>query len=446
MNSTRSWLVFSGGALAYLLAVLQRTTFGVAGVEATDRFAVSAAAISTVVVVQILVYALLQIPVGVLVDRLGAPALIIAGAVVMGVGQGLLAVSESYWPALAARVLVGVGDAATFVSVIRLLPSWFDGPLLPQLSQWVGTAGQIGQILSAFPFALLLHAQGWTPAFLAAAGVAVLSAGAGAVLLRSGPERITTAELRTIDPAEMGLRASLGRPGTQLGFWAHLLAGSIPVVFGVMWGYPFLTAGLGYDPALASGIFLMIVVGTVVSGPIVGLLQARYPMRRSTLVLVIVGATYAVWTVVLVWQPAPPPWLVGLLFLCAGTCGPASLIGLDVARSFNPHHAHGSATGFVNSGGFIGGFVGMFFIGVVLDVVDAVRVASGEPSQLYSLDGFRIAFLVAYLVAGVATVCLLWARKHTRRRMFEEQGIVIAPLWVALIEARGRRRPPGVRQ
>lgn len=446
MNSTRSWVVFAGAAFAYLVGVMQRTSFGVAGVDATERFAVSAAAISIVAVVQIVVYAVLQIPVGVLADRVGAPPLIVAGAVIMAVGQGVLAIAGDIGIALLARVLVGAGDALIFVSVMRLLPAWFQGRILPQLSQWVGMTGQLGQVVSAFPFAFLLHLQGWTPAFLLASAVGLLTAGVGLAALRRGADRVTTAEIRTIEPSERGLRASFGRPGTQLGFWAHLLAGTVPTMLGILWGYPFLRAGLGYEPATASGVFTLMVIGTFVSGPIVGLLVARHPMRRSDLVLAITWGVYILWAVALLWQPQPPLWLVALLFLGVGTCGPASLVGLDVARSANPRHAYGSATGIANTGGFIGGFIGMLLVGVVLDLVDEVRVAQGAASDLYSLEGFRVAFLSSYLIAIVGTVGLLWKRRHTRRRLSEESGIVIAPLWVALISARGRRRPPRVRE
>lgn len=446
MNSARSWLVFGGAAFAYLIAVMQRTSFGVAGVEATDRFAVNAAVISVVAVVQIVVYAVLQIPVGVLADRIGAPVLILGGALIMAAGQVMLSFSGGIMLALVARVFVGIGDAATFVSVIRLLPGWFDGRILPQLSQWVGMTGQLGQILSVFPFALLLHLQGWTPAFLTAAGASVLAAILAGLIVRRGAALVTTQELRTIDPTEAGLRASLARPGTQLGFWAHLLAGSVPTMLGILWGYPFLTAGLGYDPSTASGVFAMMVVGTLVSGPIVGLVIARHPLRRSDLVLTITWIMFAIWAAVLLWQPAPPIWLVAMLFFSVGICGPASLIGLDVARSSNPHHAHGSATGVANSGGFVGGFIAMLLVGLVLDLVDEARVAAGATSQLYSLEGFRFAFLSVYLIAVVGTIGLLYKRRHTRRRLYEEQGIEIAPLWVALFGARGRRRPPDVRE
>lgn len=446
MNSARSWVVFGGATFAYLVSVMQRTSFGVAGVDATERFEVSASVISVVAVVQVVVYAMLQIPVGVLADRVGAPPLIVVGAVIMAVGQGVLALSDDIAFALAARVLVGVGDAFTFVNVIRLLPGWFEGRILPQLSQWVGMMGQFGQIISAFPLAFVLHLQGWTPAFLLAAGAAVLAAFVAIATLRRGTERVTTAEIRTIEPSELGLRASFRRPGTQLAFWAHLISGTVPTMLGILWGYPFLTAGLGYDPGTASGVFILMVVGTVVSAPLIGLLIARHPLRRSDLVLSITWSVYGIWALVLLWQPVPPLWLVAALFLGVGVCGPASLVGLDLARSFNPRHAQGSATGIANSGGFVGGFIGMLMVGVVLDIVDEVRVSGGAASELYSLAGFRIAFFSTFLIAVVGTIGLFWKRRHTRRRLYEESGILIAPLWVALISARGRRRPPRVRE
>ena len=64
MNSARSWVVFGGAVFAYIVGVTQRTSFGVVGVDATERFDVTAAAISTVAVVQIIVYAVAADPGG----------------------------------------------------------------------------------------------------------------------------------------------------------------------------------------------------------------------------------------------------------------------------------------------------------------------------------------------------------------------------------------------
>lgn len=440
MNSARSWIVLGGAVFAYLIGVTQRTSFGVASVEATQRFHVNAAAISTVAVVQIIVYAALQIPVGVLVDRIGSRNLIVGGALLMAAGQTVLAFSPSLAVAIAGRILVGMGDAATFVSVIRLLPNWFGGRVLPQLSQWVGAIGQLGQIVSAVPFAFLLHALGWQQALLVASGTSVLAAAVALAVVRRGEPPTATSPVPTTG-IRTQLLASLRRPGTQLAFWAHFVGGTVPTLMAIMWGYPFLTAGLGYNVPTAATVFSMLVVGSLIGSPIVGFLVARFPLRRSNVVLTVVYAIFVIWSAVLLWPGGPPLWLVVVFFIAAGTGGPGSVVGFDLARSFNPSHALGSASGIVNVGGFLGGFVSMLLIGVALDATHAARVAAGGASSLYSLDSFRIAFLVPYVVVAVGVVGLLRARRRTRRRMFEEEGIEIAPLWVALFGSRRRTRP-----
>ena len=79
-----AWLVWAAGVFAYMVAVTQRTSFGIAGVEATERFSATASVLSVFTVVQLLVYAGLQIPVGMLVDRYGPRLLIAGGAAQIG--------------------------------------------------------------------------------------------------------------------------------------------------------------------------------------------------------------------------------------------------------------------------------------------------------------------------------------------------------------------------
>ncbi|ARJ05471.1 MFS transporter [Cnuibacter physcomitrellae] len=436
MNSARSWLVFGVGVFAYTAAVLQRTTIGVAGVSAAERFESSAALLSSLAVLQLVVYAAWQIPFGILLDRVGPKALICGGSIVMVAGQLVLAFAPTIEPAILGRILVGTGDAAVFISVIRLTSSWFQGRIVPQLSQWVGNIGQFGQILSAIPFALILHSFGWTPAFSAAAGLSLLAFLLGIALLadrpRSAPEPAKAADIRE---ALSGLRAALRRPGTQLGFWSHFVSQSSGTVFALFWGYPFLVSAVGLPPEAASSLLVVIVISGVIAGPILGLLTARFPLRRSNLVLGITLAILAVWTAVILWPGIPPLWLIIVLLVVLGVGGPGSLIGFDFARSFNPMRSLGSANGIVNVGGFLASFVMMFVIGLLLDI----QLDTGVSSTLYELDAFRRAFLVQYVVIGFGLVMLVRARRRTRRRLEQDEGITVGPIWVALIRAWRRR-------
>ncbi|MGZ6880480.1 MAG: MFS transporter, partial [Mycobacteriaceae bacterium] len=145
----RAWLVWGVGVAAYTVAVLQRTSLGVAGLDVSQRFGVSAGVLAMFAVLQLLVYAAMQVPVGVMVDRLGPRVLVVSGAVLMALGQALLALAVALPAALLARVLVGAGDAMTFISVLRLVTAWFPHRRVPVVTQITGIVGQGGQILSA---------------------------------------------------------------------------------------------------------------------------------------------------------------------------------------------------------------------------------------------------------------------------------------------------------
>jgi hypothetical protein len=290
---------------------------------------------------------------------------------------------------------------------------------------------------------LLLGTVAWTPTFLilaAASGLGLI----GVLLFVDNGTTPITRSMPSVSGVPVSplrhIRDALARPGTRLGFWSHFVTQSSGTVFALLWGFPFLSVALGYGPSNASLILTLMVVTAIIVGPILGLLTARFPLRRSTIVLGIVVAMAVAWGIVLGWPGQPPVWSVILLVVVIAIGGPGSLIGFDFARTFNPLRSLGSANGIVNVGGFLASFVMMFVIGLLLDAYARATGGPSNPAHLYSLAGFRVAFLVQYLVIGTGVLFLIVARRQTRRRLHEQEGIEVAPLWVALMRAWRRRR------
>ncbi len=431
-----AWVVFGVLTLAYLVGILQRSSMGFAAVAATERFAVAATVLSMLGVVQIVMYAAFQIPVGVLIDRWGPRPLLLAGTVFMVLGQTTVALSEHIGFAILGRALVGVGDAATFTAAVRAVAMWFDGRRLPFLSQVFAQVGQVGQLVSAFPFVLLLHASSWTIAFLSAASCSVVAAVALVIVfLTSGAAPMPhVRQPLTLRETLRHLGEALRRPGTQVGFWSHFVSQSPLTTFTLLWGVPFLTSGIGLPTATASALVAVTVVVGMVCGPMVGILSARFPFRRTDVILALVVAMGVVWAAVLAWPGAPPLWLLVVMLVVMAIGGPASMIGFDFARSYNPARQHGSATGIVNVGGFLAAFTMMLLIGVVLDIAGG----RGSGASTYSLASFRWAFLVQYPVVGFGAIMLLRTRRRMRRSLRADEGITVAPIWIAV--ARRLRR------
>src|SRR4051794_10814250 len=127
----RAWVVWLVSLSVYLLAVFNRSSLGVAGLLAQDRFGISAAQLSFFVVLQLVVYAGLQIPIGILLDRYGSRALLLAGLVLMTVGQLAFAYATSFPVAVLAPAVLGARDAAGFVSVLPPVAPWVLGRQAP---------------------------------------------------------------------------------------------------------------------------------------------------------------------------------------------------------------------------------------------------------------------------------------------------------------------------
>lgn len=421
----RTWLVWGVALLAYAVAVFHRASLGVAGPAAQERFEAGASAVSLFLVLQLVVYAALQVPVGIALDRLGSRRMILLGALTMATGQLVLALAHDVPTAVAARVLVGTGDAMTFISVLRLVSLWFPGGRVAVVTQLTGLLGQAGQVVAAYPLVALLGSRTWGATFAGAAAVGVLVAVLVAVAVRDVPPGTELAPPQTLEQVRGNLRGAWREPGTRLGLYAHLSTQFSGTVFGLLWGFPFLTVGQGLAPGTAAGLLTLLVVSGMVFGPLVGQLCGRWPLRRSVLVFGILGATATTWTVVLSWPGRAPLPLLVLLVLVLSTNGPGSMIGFDYARTENPAARLGSASGVVNVGGFLASLLLMLGIGLVLDA--RTPGASAE----YALSSFKLAFALQYLLWLVGLAGVLRHRRELRTRLATD-GVVLAPLHVAV--------------
>jgi MFS family permease len=422
-GARQALLVWAVGLMVYLLAVFHRSSLAVAGLAAAERFDISAAQLATFTMVQLLVYAGMQIPVGLLVDRFGSRAVLVTGASILTCAQVGFAFADSYGLALLARVFVGMGDAMTFICVLRLVNTWFAPRRIPVVVQLTGVLGQLGAIIAAVPMTWALAHLGWTHSYLLAASpglvmvlalLAVVHDGPGVRTLR-GPA-LALAEIRH------SLAASWEHPGTRLGFWMHFSTQFSATVLGMLWGYPFFVKGEGLEASQAGLLLTIMVVAIMATGPVLGWRISVRPWHRSTLVLVIVGVIMASWTVVLAWPGnAPMPLLVWLVMV-TGVGGPASMIGFDLGRTSNPPHRLASATGIINQGGFYASLVLVIAIGLILDW----RTPGG--SSDYTPSAFRWAMSFQYLLWGLGLVQIVRYRVKARARLRDDDP----DLWAEL--------------
>lgn len=418
--SRRPWagvlLVWLVGVLAYVVSIVNRTSLAALGLEAADRFAITAAMLSLLAVVQLAVYGALQLPVGLLLDRFGARVVLTAGMSVMAGAQVLLALAPDVGVAIAARLLMGAGEAAIFPGLLRVIGMRFPRRLAPTAVQVTGLLGQFGQIVSVVPLAALVGLSGWTTAFLSLAAVTALTGLLVVVVVHERRAPVTRRE-----PVLLAVRGAWRSPGTRLAFWVHFVTSFSGNAFAILWGFPFLVAGQGLDAATAGGLFSVYVVCGIVVGPLVGALSGRLPRARTALVLALVGVQAASWGAVLASADRSPLALLVILAIAMCVGGPASMIAFDIVRDHNPRERLSTATGVVNGAGFLSSILVILLIGAVL----TVQAGGGE----YSLAAFRWAELVQvpFWVVGVALVVRAHRAVGRSARAVQEPAPIAVP-------------------
>ena len=407
-----AWVVLTVGQFAAVVAVLQRSSLGVAATEALTRFGITAATLAKFSVVQLLVYAALQVPVGVLIDRYGSKRLVVVGSLVMASAQAMFAFAASLPLAYAARVVLGIGDALTFISVMRLVPAWFPPQRSAKITTTTGPINQLGFVVSAVGFAAVLAAWGWTPSFLSTGAVSIVTAVLALALLRDSPQgRPPRVPLRAaLATATRSVREAWAEPGTRLGFWAGFTTLFPSMMFGVMWGYPFLTVGQGLSPATAGWLMLAMSLSGLVYGLALGSLLARHPYYRSLIGVGLVGVVMVLWAAVLLTPGRAPLWLLVALVVALPCTSIIAITTFDIARTSNPSRRLGSAIGVVNVGAFLGTLIVVMGIGLVLQM----RTPAG--SQDYALEAFKWAFATQYPIWALGIVQTL---RYRRRAIHE---------------------------
>ena len=341
--SARAYVVWVVALTAYAVAVFHRASLGVAAVDAQERFSAGASAISLFLVLQLAVYAALQVPVG----RRAGPVRLPADDPGRRAHHGRRPAACWRWPptcptAIAARVLVGAGDAMTFISVLRVI-----GHVVPRPHR---------------PADHPAHRH-LRPARLDRRGLSAGGAAARHVVADDvprcrgdrrarrrpgpgGPARRPGRARSPPPPAGPGRGAAPawptpgGSPAPGSGSTPTSSPSSPAPCSRCCGAIRSWSWGRGCSPATAAGLLTLLVVVGMGVGPLLGRLCGRWPLRRSVLVFTILGADRdASGPSSCSWPGRAPLPLLIVLVVVLGTNGP----GLDDRLRLRAHREPGRA-------------------------------------------------------------------------------------------------------
>ena len=403
-------------AVAYFIAVSQRSSLGVATLIASQRFNTNAQQLATLAVFQLVVYAAMQIPVGILLDRFGAKKLLAIGAFIMAAGQLTVALAPSLGIAVLGRMLVGMGDSFTFISMIRMVNGWYSGSKSTKVQQYISSGGQLGQFFSAVPFWFMLENLGWTAGFAIMSAASIVTLGLIIVFTSDDahPGEVQH-QAESIRHAIGQLKENIKNPGIRMAFWTHFVTQPTTTSVALLWAVPFLVTAEHQSHDFAAFTLTSMVFFGFITGPIIGSWCAKRPEQRAALVYSVVAATSITWLFIVFQTGQIQAGVLYGAFLVISIGGPASMIAFDFSKDIVPKSKLGTANGFANVGGFLATFVMMYLTGLVIDLVHQTNGGL----ERYTIEGFRWGFSSQLIVVLIGITFFTIERRRFLARKSE---------------------------
>ncbi|MDH3229956.1 MAG: MFS transporter [Alphaproteobacteria bacterium] len=384
--------------IGYVASQFYRTANAAIAPELMRELSISPESMGAVTGVFFLMFAVMQIPAGVLLDRFG-PRRVMSGLLLLAVAGSLVFAVADGAPGLGlGRGLMGAGCAAGLMGSMVVFARWFPQRYFATLAAVIFSVGGIGNLMATTPLALASQAIGWRGAFV---GMAAITVGMAAVLflvLRDAPPGHPVS-LRAPESPRQILRG-LGQVLRDRRIWyiSAMQAVAYPILMTIsaLWAGPYLDEVYGLDAIQRGNVLLALNVAMILGVLAYGPLDRLFDTRKW----VVVAGT-AVTIVVLAVMAAVPHWplwqIIALLVVFMGLGGYQMILHAHT-RAILPDHLVGRGLTVQNTAVFVGVFAMQWASGYIIGAFrDAADPALPYRVVFAFLGGTTLIALLVYL-------------------------------------------------
>lgn len=406
--SARAWLIWALAATAFGYAFFHRVAPSVMVSDLMAEFAIGGAMLGTLSALYFYPYVLLQIPLGALLDAIGARIILTLAVLLAALGSVIFGTATSIEMAYLGRVLIGIGSSVGFLGALSLAGNWFAPKYFAMMAGLAMFVAMMSGMLAQAPLAFFVEGMGWRAAMWGLGGAGAIIAILILLVVRNHPDPKVWANRPR--PSFSAVWSGLKRAAAIKEIWkialvAACMSGPM-LALGGLWGTPFLM--VAYDLARPEAAFYasLLLLGWAFGAPVFGRLSEYFGNKRLFLVW---GALVLTFCMILLVSFVLPLWVMLVLLITIGAAGSVMSSCFALARDEASSDITGSVTGIVNSMTVASGAVLQPLVGLVLDL----RWSGGleEGARFYSAQEYRMSFL---LVLGSAVLALITAMRLRR--------------------------------
>ncbi len=397
-SKLRPLMMFIILAIAYFFVYFHRTTGGAVSDTLQDFYDVGTASVALLASAYLYAYTLMQIPSGILTDRLGprkAATMFILLIAVGSVFSSFSATSGNFNLMIAGKFLIGIGAAVVYIPALKILAVWFEKDRFASMNGALLLVGNVGSIAAATPMVLMMDSLGIANTYLVLSAVTVLIAILCWFIVRDRPESAVT---QKDDRPKVSIGESLkkvfasGRRFWPLALWLFIMYGSL-MLWQASQAGAFYRSVYGFSATDAGLMVTMVGVGMAAACPLAGILSDRiFRSRRKVLIIgsFLYTAAWGIIALVTNLQACDSTIIQGAINIFLGFSAGFSVVAFAQIKELFPVEMAGTSVAALNLFPFAGG--------AIMITISGFLVSSK------SLEEYSILWIAVFLMMVLATV------------------------------------------
>jgi predicted MFS family arabinose efflux permease len=398
-------------AAGYCLSYFYRTINALISHRLGEDLALSAADLGILTAVLFLTFALIQLPLGVWLDRYGPRPVQVVLLFIAAVGAAVFACAQSLVGLVIGRALIGVGVAGALMAGLKGLALWWPPERIALANGLLITLGTLGAVIATAPAELLMASIGWRGLFLL---LAALTAASALLILCVVPHRPAPGKT-----ASMVAGPTIRAIYRDARFWrlAPLSATSIGSAWALqgLWAAPWLAdvEGLQRDDVVAHLLVMAIALSAsaLALGVAADQLRCRGVSLSTSFAFATGFALLAQLSLVMSWPV--PTWLP---WIAISGVGAATVLSYAILAELFPKSAAGRANGALNLLHIGSAFLVQVGIGFI---VEFWPVETGRHPPI----AYQTAFSLNLALQAAAFAWLVWPRQGTQVKEFSAHPV-----------------------
>ena len=406
------WIVFILATSHFFLSQFYRTSNAVIATQLVQDLSLNTEGLGFLSASFFYGFAVTQIPIGLLLDKVGPRKLMTILSLVGIAGAFIFSVADSLSMGVIGRILLGIGMACNLMGTLKLLTQWFAPFIFATLSGLVISVGTLGNIVATTPLVILVEQMGWRQSFQLIAGINLVLTLTLYLVVRDQPASSSAGT--SAEASSISLKQAVSNLALLLkdrNYWIISVATFVRygtfAAFQALWAGPFLMEAMGYSAVKTGNLILLMTVGIILGSPFWGALSDRVFKTRKWIIVFCLAVLAAIVLALMLIPSDAALAVVASFFFAFGFFSSAGLLMYTHIKDLMPIEMAGAAMTGINFFNMMGPAIFLQGLGILMQRL--------YPDASRGPAAFDSAFLVC-MVSLLAAAGLYFLTKNKTLR------------------------------